>query len=114
MKPFQDGAITYSHRLRPGVNRESHGLKVARLAEMPARAVDVATATLDWLQDDSFDSPLPTVATGRAEPEEHDAANRSPQGSSRITPQVRRADLDRLDAVLRRFSSGEASQLLGK
>ncbi|SPO37306.1 related to MSH1 - DNA mismatch repair protein, mitochondrial [Pseudozyma flocculosa] len=46
----EDGSITYSHLIRPGVNRESHGLKVAKLAEMPQAALDVAAATLDWLR----------------------------------------------------------------
>ncbi|PWN49849.1 hypothetical protein IE53DRAFT_124432 [Violaceomyces palustris] len=44
------GIVTYSHRIRPGVNRDSHGMKVAQLADMPFRAVQVASATLDWLQ----------------------------------------------------------------
>jgi DNA mismatch repair ATPase MutS len=42
----QDGLISYSHRLRPGVNRDSHGLKVARLAGMPPPAMDVAEEAL--------------------------------------------------------------------
>ncbi|KAB8766456.1 hypothetical protein FH972_026616 [Carpinus fangiana] len=34
-----DGAFRYDHRLRRGVNRESHALKVARLARMPEDVV---------------------------------------------------------------------------
>ncbi|CAD6891453.1 unnamed protein product [Tilletia laevis] len=44
------GSISYSHRLRPGINRDSHGLKVARIAGMPPRAVHVAEAALQWIQ----------------------------------------------------------------
>lgn len=38
----QDGYFTYSHNLRPGVNRDSHALKVAQLARMPESAVTLA------------------------------------------------------------------------
>jgi len=37
----------YVHRLREGVNRRSHALKVARLAGMPEEAVGVAREVLD-------------------------------------------------------------------
>ncbi|KAI0308058.1 muts domain V-domain-containing protein [Multifurca ochricompacta] len=40
------GSFAYSHRLRPGVNRESHGLKVAQLAGMPPSAIAVANKTM--------------------------------------------------------------------
>jgi DNA mismatch repair ATPase MutS len=46
---MQNGAFAYSHRLRPGVNRDSHGLKVAQLARMPQSAIKVATAALGHL-----------------------------------------------------------------
>lgn len=36
--------------MRPGVNRDSHGLKVAQLAGMPNSAVAVAQDTLAWLK----------------------------------------------------------------
>jgi len=45
----QDGAFSYSHRLRPGVNRVSHGLKVAQLARMPPSAIKMASAALEHL-----------------------------------------------------------------
>ncbi|KAG6831256.1 hypothetical protein H0H92_011766 [Tricholoma furcatifolium] len=45
-----DGHFAYQYRLRPGVNRDSHGLKVAQLAGMPATAMDVATTTLASLK----------------------------------------------------------------
>ncbi|KAI0961363.1 hypothetical protein AcV7_000482 [Taiwanofungus camphoratus] len=47
----QDGYFSYSHRLRSGVNRDSHGLKVAQLAGMPESAVGVAQSTLSWLKE---------------------------------------------------------------
>ncbi|CAE6457902.1 unnamed protein product [Rhizoctonia solani] len=43
--------FTYSHRLRPGVNRESHGLRVARLGGMPHSAVEVARRVIERLRD---------------------------------------------------------------
>ncbi|KAF8167902.1 muts domain V-domain-containing protein [Crassisporium funariophilum] len=48
----QDGHFTYSYRLRPGVNRDSHGLKVALLAGMPPVAMKVAANTLAWLKNE--------------------------------------------------------------
>ncbi|KZT58414.1 hypothetical protein CALCODRAFT_238116 [Calocera cornea HHB12733] len=45
-----DGRFAYSHRLRAGVNRDSHGLKVAQLAGMPEGAVGVAGEALGWLR----------------------------------------------------------------
>ena len=47
---LQNGFFTYSHRLAPGVNRDSHGLKVAQLAGMPDSAIDVARSALAWLK----------------------------------------------------------------
>ncbi|KAK2004648.1 muts domain V [Colletotrichum falcatum] len=37
-----DGGFVYVHKLRKGVNRQSHALKVARLANMPGGAISVA------------------------------------------------------------------------
>ncbi|KAG1755072.1 muts domain V-domain-containing protein [Suillus paluster] len=45
-----DNHFAYSHRLRPGVNRDSHGLKVAQLAGMPESAVLLAKQALDALK----------------------------------------------------------------
>ncbi|KAJ7169620.1 muts domain V-domain-containing protein [Mycena filopes] len=45
-----DGHFAYSYRIRPGVNRDSHGLKVAQLAGMPETAVVVAHDALAWLK----------------------------------------------------------------
>ncbi|KDN52529.1 hypothetical protein K437DRAFT_186491 [Tilletiaria anomala UBC 951] len=46
-------AVVYDHRLRPGVNRDSHGLEVAKLANMPRHVVDYARRTLTWLNEQS-------------------------------------------------------------
>ncbi len=45
---FEDknGSFTFQHRLRRGVNRQSHALKVAKLAGLPAPALQAATAVL--------------------------------------------------------------------
>ncbi|KAF9513052.1 hypothetical protein BS47DRAFT_1372653 [Hydnum rufescens UP504] len=46
---LEDGRFAYSHRLKPGVNRDSHGLKVAQLAGMPPSVVQLASTALDWM-----------------------------------------------------------------
>ncbi|PKI85789.1 hypothetical protein MVES1_000582 [Malassezia vespertilionis] len=46
--------LRYSHRVRPGVNRESHGLEVARIADMPQDTMDLAARTHAWLQSNSL------------------------------------------------------------
>ncbi|KAI0304636.1 muts domain V-domain-containing protein [Russula brevipes] len=46
------GSFAYSHRLRPGVNKESHGLKVAQLAGMPPSVVAVANEAILRLKKD--------------------------------------------------------------
>ncbi|KAI9804017.1 MAG: DNA mismatch repair ATPase msh1 [Piccolia ochrophora] len=45
-----NGSFTYIHRLTKGVNRQSHALKVARLAGLPEAAVRVAHDALNKLQ----------------------------------------------------------------
>ncbi|KAF8078408.1 muts domain V-domain-containing protein [Lyophyllum atratum] len=45
-----DDHFAYQYRVQPGVNRNSHGLKVAQLAGMPSAAVVVAKETLSWLK----------------------------------------------------------------
>ncbi|KAF2217737.1 hypothetical protein CERZMDRAFT_30822 [Cercospora zeae-maydis SCOH1-5] len=42
----EDGTWMYAHRLRKGVNRDSHALKVARLAGLPESAIEVAGEVL--------------------------------------------------------------------
>ncbi|KAG5348213.1 hypothetical protein C0989_010789, partial [Termitomyces sp. Mn162] len=51
-----DAHFAYQYRLRPGVNRDSHGLKVAQLAGMPVAAVNVAKDTLTLLKTREADS----------------------------------------------------------
>jgi len=48
---LKDGHFAYSYKLRPGINRDSHGLKVARLAGLPPAAMDIASQTLSWLRE---------------------------------------------------------------
>lgn len=47
--------------MRPGVNRDSHGLKVAQLAGMPDSAVAVAKEALSLLRETSSDETLATA-----------------------------------------------------
>ncbi|KAJ4001318.1 muts domain V-domain-containing protein [Lentinula boryana] len=47
---LENGSFSYSYRLRPGVNRDSHGLKVAQLAGMPQQAISVAQNVLAALK----------------------------------------------------------------
>ncbi|KAL6704770.1 MutS protein 1 [Coniothyrium glycines] len=45
-----DGRFSYIHRLRKGVNRESHALKVARVAGLPEDAIAIAAEVLKRLK----------------------------------------------------------------
>ncbi|KNG46586.1 DNA mismatch repair protein mutS [Stemphylium lycopersici] len=45
-----DGRFSYVHRLRKGVNRESHALKVARVAGLPEDAVAIAAQVLQQIK----------------------------------------------------------------
>ncbi|KAF4605412.1 DNA mismatch repair ATPase msh1 [Pleurotus pulmonarius] len=45
-----NGRFAYSYRLKPGINRDSHGLKVAQLAGLPSECLSIASATLDCLK----------------------------------------------------------------
>ncbi|KAG8797612.1 DNA mismatch repair ATPase msh1 [Serendipita sp. 399] len=48
---LENDEFSYSHRLKPGVNRESHGLKVARMGGMPQSALAVASRALAHLNE---------------------------------------------------------------
>ncbi|RDB28400.1 MutS 1, partial [Hypsizygus marmoreus] len=48
--------FAYKYRVRPGVNRDSHGLKVAQLAGMPPAAIKVAKDTLHYLRAQKADT----------------------------------------------------------
>ncbi|KAL9617271.1 MAG: hypothetical protein Q9160_007952 [Pyrenula sp. 1 TL-2023] len=62
------GSFTFSRRLRKGVNRQSHALKIARLAGLPEAALSVATSVLSkWscenmqvVPDSTTDNPIST------------------------------------------------------
>lgn len=41
--------LWFSHRVRPGVNRDSHGLDVARLAGIPKDTMELAAKTHAWI-----------------------------------------------------------------
>lgn len=45
----RDQGLLFSHHVQPGVNSESHGLDVARMADMPPDTMDLATRVHDWL-----------------------------------------------------------------
>lgn len=47
-----DGSFSYVHRLRKGVNRQSHALKVARVAGLPEEAIAIAARALEKLRTD--------------------------------------------------------------
>jgi DNA mismatch repair ATPase MutS len=49
------GSWSYVHRLRRGVNRESHALKVAKMAGLPAEAIRVAGEVLRELREGDRD-----------------------------------------------------------
>lgn len=53
----KDGFFSYSHRLKPGVNRDSHGLKVAQLAGMPIPAMEVAATAVSWFKQRMLSEP---------------------------------------------------------
>ncbi|KAM0252299.1 hypothetical protein ACHAQJ_007791 [Trichoderma viride] len=47
VKEDDSGGFVYVHKLRPGINRRSHALKVARLAGLPQHAITIAKRVLD-------------------------------------------------------------------
>ncbi|KAJ3848816.1 muts domain V-domain-containing protein [Lentinula lateritia] len=53
---MESETFSYSYRLRPGVNRDSHGLKVAQLAGMPPLAITVAKNVLTALKSDTTEA----------------------------------------------------------
>ncbi|KAL1656969.1 MutS protein 1 [Didymella pomorum] len=56
-----DGKFSYVHRLKRGVNRESHALKVARVAGLPEEAIEVAVQVRKQLKGDSKRSKTATT-----------------------------------------------------
>lgn len=47
---FEDGTFTFAHKLRKGVNFQSHALKVAKLAGLPIEALEVAEKALETIK----------------------------------------------------------------
>lgn len=59
VKDMPSGAFSFVHRLRKGVNRESHALKVAQLAGLPKVTLDLAMRVRQEMKDKT---PPPRVA----------------------------------------------------
>ncbi|CAG8908805.1 unnamed protein product [Penicillium egyptiacum] len=51
VKDMASGAFSFVHRLRKGVNRQSHALKVAQLAGLPKETLEVATRVRQEMRD---------------------------------------------------------------
>lgn len=69
IKESPSGSFSFVHKLRKGVNRQSHALKVARLAGLPDSALSVAQDLLHQMHSTkssgrSEDKPTLTVAGG--------------------------------------------------
>ena len=64
VKETPSGSFSFVHRLRKGVNRESHALKVARLAGLPGEVIDMAGQVRDNMR-----------ATSRGVSSENDAVS---------------------------------------
>lgn len=61
-----EGSFSFVHRLRKGVNRSSHALKVAHLAGIPEAAIETARTVLESFDShspQSLDAPSPKEAT---------------------------------------------------
>jgi DNA mismatch repair ATPase MutS len=52
VKETASGSFSFVHRLRKGVNRESHALKVAQLAGLPRETIDLATRVRQEMRDE--------------------------------------------------------------
>ncbi|KAJ5555419.1 hypothetical protein N7461_003889, partial [Penicillium sp. DV-2018c] len=52
VEDMPSGAFSFVHRLRKGVNRESHALKVAQLAGLPRKALELASRVRQKLRDE--------------------------------------------------------------
>ncbi|KAJ6015427.1 hypothetical protein N7540_010018 [Penicillium herquei] len=52
------GSFSFVHRLRKGVNRESHALKVAQLAGLPRETIELATSVRDELRNKKHSSKV--------------------------------------------------------
>jgi DNA mismatch repair ATPase MutS len=62
------GSFTFMHRLKRGINRQSHALKVAKLAGMPSTALKVAESVLDQIMAEKHNIHVqPPVEAAEAE-----------------------------------------------
>ncbi|KAJ5802199.1 uncharacterized protein N7503_004649 [Penicillium pulvis] len=52
VKETKSGSFSFVHRLRKGVNRESHALKVAQLAGLPRETIELATIVRQELRNE--------------------------------------------------------------
>ncbi|ETI27360.1 hypothetical protein G647_09550 [Cladophialophora carrionii CBS 160.54] len=57
------GSFTFMHRLKRGINRQSHALKVAKLAGMPPTALKVAETVLDQIIVEKHSIHVPPIET---------------------------------------------------
>ena len=58
----KDGHFAYAYRLTPGVNKDSHGLKVAELAGLPMTALSMAKEALQGLKSRGEEEVNPSVS----------------------------------------------------
>jgi DNA mismatch repair ATPase MutS len=70
------GAFTFMHRLKKGINRQSHALKVAKLAGLPRAALTVAETVLDQIMAEKHNIHVQSPA----ELEEGEGASRAAAG----------------------------------
>ncbi|KAJ5528044.1 hypothetical protein N7513_012203 [Penicillium frequentans] len=54
VKETNSGSFSFVHRLRKGVNRESHALKVAQLAGLPRETIELATIVRQELRNETL------------------------------------------------------------
>lgn len=66
VKETESGSFSFVHRLRKGVNRESHALKVAQLAGLPSEVIENAARARQSRLDASSQEPGDTVVSETA------------------------------------------------
>ncbi|KAI2629735.1 muts domain V-domain-containing protein [Hypoxylon sp. NC1633] len=79
------GGFVYVHKLRKGVNRQSHALKVARLANLPEAAITVAKEVLEKLERDRHEDQTQNQGQGQVQGQEtslHDDTHTKRQSAS--------------------------------
>jgi DNA mismatch repair ATPase MutS len=59
VKDTAAGGFSFVHRLRKGVNRQSHALKVAQLAGLPKETLELATRVRQQMRDEA---PPPRIS----------------------------------------------------